>query len=39
MSKFEKLNVDIRKEHGTSAARRARLQNKVPAVVLSLIHI
>ena len=33
MSKFEKLNVEIRKEHGTSAARRARLQNKVPAVV------
>ena len=33
MSKFEKLNVDIRKEHGTPAARRARLQNKVPAVV------
>ena len=33
MSKFEKLDVDIRKEHGTSAARRARLQNKVPAVV------
>ena len=33
MSKFEKLNVDIRKEQGTSAARRARLQNKVPAVV------
>ena len=33
MSKFEKLDVDIRKDHGTSAARRARLQNKVPAVV------
>ena len=33
MSKFEKLNVDIRKEHGTSAARRTRLQNQVPAVV------
>ena len=33
MSTFEKLNVDIRKEHGTSAARRTRLQNKVPAVV------
>jgi len=33
MSKFEKLNVDIRKEQGTSAARRSRLQNKVPAVV------
>ena len=33
MSKFEKLNVDTRKEHGTSAARRTRLQNKVPAVV------
>ena len=33
MSKFEKLNVDIRNENGTSAARRARLQNKVPAVV------
>ena len=33
MSKFEKLNVDIRKKHGTSAARRTRLQNKVPAVV------
>ncbi len=33
MSKFEKLNVDIRKEHGTSAARRTRLQDKVPAVV------
>ena len=33
MSKFEKLNVDIRKEHGTSAARRTRLQNKVPAIV------
>jgi len=33
MSKFEKLNVDVRTEHGTSAARRARLQNKVPAVV------
>ena len=32
MSKFEKLNVDIRKEIGTSAARRDRLQNKVPAV-------
>ena len=33
MSKFEKLNVDIRKEHGTSAARRTRLQKKVPAIV------
>ena len=33
MSKFEKLNVDIRKEQGTSAARRTRLQNKVPAIV------
>ena len=33
MSKFEKLNVDIRKEQGTSAARRTRLRNKVPAVV------
>jgi len=33
MSKFEKLNVDIRTKHGTSAARRTRLQNKVPAVV------
>lgn len=33
MSKFEKLNVDIRKENGTSAARRTRLQNKVPGVV------
>jgi large subunit ribosomal protein L25 len=33
MSKFEKLNVDIRKEHGTSASRRTRLQNRVPAVV------
>mgnify|MGYP001228629698 FL=1 len=33
MSKFEKLNVYIRKEHGTSAARRTRMQNKVPAVV------
>ena len=33
MSKFEKLNVDIIKEQGTSAARRTRLQNKVPAVV------
>ena len=33
MSKFEKLNVDIRIEHGTSASRRTRLQNKVPAVV------
>ena len=33
MSKFEKLNVDIRKEQGTSAARRTRLQNKIPAVV------
>ena len=33
MSKFEKLNVDIRKEQGTSASRRTRLQNKVPAVV------
>ena len=33
MSKFEKLNVDIRKEHGTSAARRTRLQNKIPAIV------
>ena len=33
MSKFEKLNVDVRKENGTSAARRTRLQNKVPGVV------
>ena len=33
MSKFERLNVDIRKENGTSAARRTRLQNKVPGVV------
>ena len=33
MSKFEKLNVDIRTGHGTSAARRTRLQNKVPGVV------
>ena len=35
MSKFEKLNVDIRKEQGTSAARRTRLQNKVPCSCLS----
>tara|TARA_B100001079_G_scaffold134163_1_gene115009 strand:- start:7335 stop:8039 length:705 start_codon:yes stop_codon:yes gene_type:complete len=33
MSKFEKLEVDIRKEQGTSAARRTRLESKVPAVV------
>ena len=33
MSKFERLNVDIRKENGTSAARRTRLQNKIPGVV------
>tara|TARA_B100000945_G_scaffold106773_1_gene84581 strand:- start:12 stop:713 length:702 start_codon:yes stop_codon:yes gene_type:complete len=33
MSKFEKLNVDIRTGHGTSAARRTRLQNNVPGVV------
>ena len=35
MSKFEKLDVHIRKERGTSASRRIRLQNKIPAVVYS----
>ena len=33
MSKFEKLEVDIRKEQGTSAARRTRLRDKVPAIL------
>ena len=33
MSKFEKLDVDIRKEQGTSAARRTRLRGRVPAVL------
>ena len=33
MSKFEKLDVDIRKEQGTSAARRTRLRDRVPAVL------
>ena len=33
MSKFEKLEVDIRKEQGTSAARRTRLRGRVPAVL------
>ena len=33
MSKFEKLEVDIRKEQGTSAARRTRLRDRIPAVL------
>ena len=33
MSKFEKLEVDIRKEQGTSAARRTRLRGRVPAIL------
>ena len=33
MSKSEKLDVDIRKEQGTSAARRTRLRGRVPAVL------
>ena len=33
MSKFEKLEVDIRKEQGTSAARRTRLRDRVPAIL------
>ena len=33
MSKFEKLDVDIRKEQGTSAARRTRLRGRVPAIL------
>ena len=33
MSKFEKLDVDIRKEQGTSEARRTRLRGRVPAVL------
>ena len=33
MSKFEKLEVNVRKDQGTSAARRTRLESKVPAVV------
>lgn len=33
MSKFEKLEVEIRKEQGTSAARRTRLRDRVPAIL------
>ena len=33
MSKFEKLNVNVRKGKGTSFARRLRLENKVPAIL------
>ena len=33
MSKFDKLEVDIRKEQGTSAARRTRLRDRVPAIL------
>ena len=33
MSKFEKLNVAIRDEKGTSSARRIRLKDQVPAVL------
>ena len=33
MSKFEKLNVNIRDEKGTSSARRMRLKDQVPAVL------
>ena len=33
MSKFEKLEVDIRKEQGTSAARRTRLRDRIPAIL------
>ena len=32
MSKFEKLNVDIRKEQGTSAARRTRCKQGARSV-------
>ena len=33
MSKFEKLNVNVRDEKGTSSVRRIRLQNQIPAVL------
>ena len=33
MSKFEKLNVAIRDEKGTSSARRIRLKDQVPAIL------
>ena len=33
MSKFEKLNVNVREGKGTSFARRLRLENKVPAIL------
>ena len=33
MSKFEKLEVDNRKEQGTSAARRTRLRDRIPAIL------
>ena len=33
MSKFEKLNVSVRDEKGTSSVRRIRLKNQIPAVL------
>ena len=33
MSKFEKLNVNVRDEKGTSSVRRIRLKNQIPAVL------
>ena len=33
MSKFEKLNVNIREGKGTSSARRIRLKDQIPAVL------
>jgi len=33
MSKFEKLNVNIRDGKGTSSARRLRLKDQIPAVL------
>ena len=33
MSKFEKLNVNIREGKGTSSARRLRLKDQIPAVL------
>ena len=33
MSKFEKLNVNIREGKGTSSARRIRLKDQIPAIL------
>ena len=39
MSSIDTLSASLREKVGTNSAKKVRIANKIPAIILSLIHI